>query len=123
AGIDTRGNAGDAGPAARLTWGRPSAMLASSRPGPRRPRVHENDDSTMPVQYWWWLLSLGLGILELVTGTFYLLVVAVGCAAGGAVAAMGLPAWAQFVAAAIVSVAGAGWVRKLRGSTQSRPAA
>jgi len=42
----------------------------------------------MQLQYWWWILALGMGVLELVTGTFYLLVLAAGCAAGG------LAAWA-----------------------------
>jgi membrane protein implicated in regulation of membrane protease activity len=68
----------------------------------------------MAVHYWWWVLALGIGILELVTGTFYLLMIALGCAAAGAVAAFGGPAWAQFVAAAAVSLAGAAVVRRAR---------
>lgn len=77
----------------------------------------------MAIQYWWWVGALGLGILELVSGTFYLLVLAAGCAAAGAVAVAGAPPWVQFVAAAIVSVAGAAWVRRLRtGAPDPHPA-
>ena len=54
----------------------------------------------MAIQYWWWVLALGIGILELLSGTFYLLMIALGCAAAGLVAALGAPIWAQFVAAA-----------------------
>jgi membrane protein implicated in regulation of membrane protease activity len=68
----------------------------------------------MAIQYWWWVLALGIGILELLSGSFYLLMIALGCAAAGAVAAVGAPMWAQFVAAALVALAGAAWVRRLR---------
>ncbi|MFN9775863.1 MAG: NfeD family protein [Burkholderiales bacterium] len=74
----------------------------------------------MAIQYWWWVLALGIGILELVTGTFYLLMIAVGCAAAGAVAAAGGPVWAQFVAAALVALAGAAWVRRARAGAPGR---
>lgn len=68
----------------------------------------------MAIQYWWWVLALGIGILELLSGTFYLVMIALGCAAAGAVAAVDGPIWAQFVAAALVALAGAAWVRRLR---------
>lgn len=66
----------------------------------------------MAIQYWWWLLALLLGILELVSGTFYLLVIAGGLAAAGLAAAGGAPLWAQFVTAAALSLAGAAAVRR-----------
>jgi membrane protein implicated in regulation of membrane protease activity len=68
----------------------------------------------MAIQYWWWILALGIGILELLSGTFYLLVIAAGCAAAGGIAAVGGPLWAQFVTAAVVSIAGAAWARRAR---------
>jgi membrane protein implicated in regulation of membrane protease activity len=77
----------------------------------------------MAIQYWWWVLALGIGILELLSGTFYLLVIATGCAAAGVVAAAGGPAWAQFTVAAVVSVAGAAWARRARaGAPAPEPA-
>lgn len=68
----------------------------------------------MSVQYWWWLIALALGICELLSGTIYLLVFAVGCVAAGAVAALGGPVWSQFAAAAAISLAGAAAVRRMR---------
>jgi membrane protein implicated in regulation of membrane protease activity len=75
--------------------------------------------AVMAIQYWWWVLALGIGILELLSGTFYLLMIALGCAAAGVVAAVGAPAWAQFVAAAAVALAGAAWVRRVRAGAPS----
>jgi membrane protein implicated in regulation of membrane protease activity len=53
----------------------------------------------------WWLLAGGLVALELVTGTFYLLMLAVGVAAGALAAHVGWGLTAQLVAAAAVGVA------------------
>lgn len=68
----------------------------------------------MATHDWWWILALGLGVLELISGTFYLLVLAAGSAAGGVIAVAGGPAWAQLSAAALVSVAGVAVVRRMR---------
>jgi membrane protein implicated in regulation of membrane protease activity len=77
----------------------------------------------MAIQYWWWVLALGIGILELLTGTFYLLMIALGCAAAGGAAALGAPVWVQLVSAALVALAGAAWVRQLRaGAPAAAPA-
>lgn len=77
----------------------------------------------MAVQYWWWVLALGIGVLELVSGTFYLLMIALGLAAGGAAAALGAPVWAQLLAAAAVALAGTAWVRRARaGAPAAGPA-
>lgn len=54
-------------------------------------------DSTL-----WWLAAGGLVALELVTGTFYLLMVAVGLAAGALAAHLGLASPVQWVSAALV---------------------
>ncbi|MET3131888.1 membrane protein implicated in regulation of membrane protease activity [Oxalobacteraceae bacterium GrIS 1.11] len=53
-----------------------------------------------------WFLAAGLVvILELFSGTFYLLMIAIGVAAGGVVALAGLGMVAQMVVAALVGVA------------------
>ena len=68
----------------------------------------------MAIQYWWWLLAIALGIAELFTGGFYLLVLGAGAAGAGLTAALGFGATAQFICAAIISAVGAGVVRRLR---------
>jgi membrane protein implicated in regulation of membrane protease activity len=68
----------------------------------------------MAIQYWWWLAAIALGIAEMFTGSFYLLVLAAGAAGAGVAAALGLGLAAQFVSAAVISVAGAAVVRRLR---------
>ena len=60
----------------------------------------------MQLLYWWWALALVLGVLELLTGTFYLLVLALGCAAGGAAAWAGASLSVQLLLSAAVSVCG-----------------
>ena len=50
----------------------------------------------------WWLLAAGLVALELFTGTFYLLMLAIGLAAGALAAHLGLSVTAQLVVAAVV---------------------
>ena len=59
-------------------------------------------DATM-----WWVLTGVLVVLELVTGTFYLLMLALGAAAGALVAMAGLGLNTQLVTAAIVGGLGA----------------
>ncbi len=65
----------------------------------------------------WWLLGGALVALELATGTFYLLMLAIGMAAGALSAHLGLPLAGQLVAAAVVGLGlTAGWyfVKKRR---------
>lgn len=50
----------------------------------------------------WWLLAAGLIALELITGTFFLLMLAVGMAAGAIAAHFGLGLPAQLIAAGVV---------------------
>ena len=59
-------------------------------------------DATM-----WWVLTGVLVVLELVTGTFYLLMLALGAAAGALVAMAGLGLNTQLVTAAILGGLGA----------------
>ncbi len=62
----------------------------------------------------WWIAAALLVALELGSGTFYLLMLAVGAAAGALAAHLGLaPAW-QWVAAAVVGTALAGMLYRLR---------
>lgn len=62
----------------------------------------------------WWVATGILVIMELLTGTFYLLVIAIGFAAGGVAHLGGLaPEW-QFLIAALVALAGVLIVRRSR---------
>ncbi|WP_343590985.1 NfeD family protein [Paracidovorax wautersii] len=53
----------------------------------------------------WWLVAGGAVIAELLTGTFYLLMLALGMVAGAAAAHMGASTSAQLLAAALVGSA------------------
>lgn len=53
----------------------------------------------------WWILAGALVALELATGTFYLLMIAVGMAAGALAAHAGLGLAAQLVVAAVLGLA------------------
>ena len=71
----------------------------------------------------WWLLAGAAVAIELLTGTFYLLMLAIGLAAGALVAHAGLGLAGQLVAAALVGGgAVAGWHLK-RGSLPTEPPA
>jgi membrane protein implicated in regulation of membrane protease activity len=62
----------------------------------------------------WFVVAFGLLVAELLTGTFYLLVIAVGLAAAGMAALAGAPAALQFVVAAAIGLAGSLWLRSTR---------
>ncbi len=51
---------------------------------------------------WWWLVAGGLVALELVTGTFYLLMLALGAAAAALAAHFGFSLPMQLIAAALL---------------------
>jgi membrane protein implicated in regulation of membrane protease activity len=62
-----------------------------------------------------WLVAAGvLVILELFTGTFYLLMIAIGLAVGGLVALAGGGFPAQAIGAAAVALAATGWLHRSR---------
>ena len=61
---------------------------------------------------WWMVLAFGLLILELVTGTFYLLVIAVALAAAGLADLAGATLTLQLVVAAVIGFTGALWLRR-----------
>lgn len=65
----------------------------------------------------WWLLAGALVALELLTGTFYLLMLALGAVSGALVAHAQVSMSAQIMAAALVvlaAVAGWTWVKRRR---------
>ena len=62
----------------------------------------------------WLVAGFLLVIVELVSGTFYLVVLGVAAVAGGAVAYMGLPFSVQAVVAAALAVGGIFWVNRVR---------
>ncbi len=68
----------------------------------------------MSIQAIWWLLAIALGAIELFTGSFYLLVLAVGAGVAALTALAGGSLAMQLIAAAVVSAGGAALVRKLR---------
>ena len=69
----------------------------------------------------WWIAAGVLVVAELATGTFYLLMVALGCVAGAAAAYMGLGNSAQLVAAALLG-GGATYAWHLKRSREPRTA-
>lgn len=71
----------------------------------------------------WWLIAGALVAIELATGTFYLLMLAVGAAAAALASHLGLGLTAQIVTAAVVGGAAVVlWHQKRAGRTQSAPA-
>ena len=76
----------------------------------------------MALYYLWWIAAAVLVGVEMMTGTFYLLVVALACVAGGLVAYTGFdPGW-QWGVAAVIEVIGTAavvlWKKKF--ATQPR---
>lgn len=71
---------------------------------------------------WWWLTAGLLVLAELLSGTFYLLMFALGCAAGALAGHAGLPATAQVAIAAIVGAgATAVWHYRRASAPRSAP--
>jgi membrane protein implicated in regulation of membrane protease activity len=71
----------------------------------------------------WWLLTGAAVALELLTGTFYLLMLAIGLAAAAIAAHLGVPQGPQFITAALIGGgAVAGW-HLVRGRRPAEPAA
>ena len=75
----------------------------------------------MALQYLWWIAAAILVGVEMMTGTFYLLVVALACVAGGAVAAMGYDIGWQWGAAAVVEVLGTLAINRWKRTHQTKP--
>ncbi len=60
----------------------------------------------MQLHFWWWIAALLLGVAELFTGNFFLLVLGLGVAAGGLVAWIGGSLTVQIAGTAIVTLTG-----------------
>ena len=72
--------------------------------------------------YWtWWILAAVLVGAELLTGTFYLLAVAVAFAVGGLAAVLGVALPLQLVVAGVVAVAATMVAHKWRGTRVPPP--
>ena len=69
----------------------------------------------MALYVYWFLLALVLIGLEMATGTFYLLVVAIAMAIGGAAALIGMGLAAQLAVAALAGVVGIILLRRWKG--------
>ncbi len=76
----------------------------------------------LAVSTWWWIVAGALVAAELATGTFYILMVAIGCAAG-ALASYALPGFMgqAFVAAAVGGGAVLAWHRRGARSASTLP--
>ena len=69
--------------------------------------------------YWWWaVLGIALTIAELITGTFYLLVIGIAALAGAGVAFYTHSFWVQALTATAVAIIGVILVNRFR-KTQS----
>src|SRR5215203_5874367 len=62
----------------------------------------------------WFVIGFGLVVAELLTGTFYLLVIAVAFGAAGIAALLGAPIVIQLATAAAFSLGGTLWLRSSR---------
>jgi membrane protein implicated in regulation of membrane protease activity len=69
---------------------------------------------------WWFVLAFGLLIAELVTGTFYLLVIAFALACAGAANLLGAGLALQLVIAAAIGFGGSLWLRNSRFGRRGR---
>jgi len=67
----------------------------------------------------WLVAGFLLIIVELVTGTFYLLVLGISALAGGTVAHLGQPFSVQAMVAAVLAVAGVMWVNRFRKTSKA----
>lgn len=73
---------------------------------------------------WWWIAAGVLAAVELATGTFYVLMLAIGCVVGALAGYAGIPLLAQVMVALVVGAVAVGlWHRKrLRDPTFVTPA-
>ena len=63
---------------------------------------------------WWFVIGFGLLVAELLTGTFYLLIIAVAMGVAGIAAFLGASPALQFVIAAVIGLGGSVWMRSTR---------
>jgi membrane protein implicated in regulation of membrane protease activity len=73
-------------------------------------------------EYWWWAIAgIALIIAELITGTFYLLVIGIAALAGAIVAFLHYSFWIQALVAAAIAIFGVTLVTRFRKSQTSSP--
>jgi membrane protein implicated in regulation of membrane protease activity len=73
-------------------------------------------------EYWWWAIAgIALIIAELITGTFYLLVIGIAALAGAVVALLHHSFWIQTLVAAAIAIVGVTLVTRFRKSQTSSP--
>ena len=63
---------------------------------------------------WWFVLAFALLVAELLTGTFYLLVISIALAGAGVASLFGAPLRLQLVIAAVIGFGGALLLRRMR---------
>jgi len=63
---------------------------------------------------WWFVVGFGLLVAELLTGTFYLMVIAFALGVAGLAALAGTSLSLQFVLAAAIGLGGSMWLRSTR---------
>ena len=68
----------------------------------------------------WAAAGLALAIAELLTGTFYLLVLGIAALAGAVVAFFGLGFWGQALVSSLLAVGGVIWIRQRRKSMEPK---
>ncbi|MFL9906253.1 NfeD family protein [Paraburkholderia sp. RL17-337-BIB-A] len=73
-----------------------------------------------PGGLFWWIVAGVLVVLELISGTFYLLMIAVGCVAAAIAHIAGAAADLQFVIAAVVALAAVLLLRRSRFGRRTR---
>ena len=73
----------------------------------------------------WWIAAAALMAVELLTGTFYLLVIGLAVACGGAAAWLGVDSPVQWLTAGVLAIVGTvllrRWKRRLVASTPQQP--
>lgn len=74
----------------------------------------------MEAHYWWWLLALALGIAEILTGTIFLLVLALSFLLGGATAWLGFGGTVQLLVTSTCAFVGWGLLLRQRTRTRAR---
>lgn len=71
----------------------------------------------------WVMVGFALIIAELLTGTFFLLVLGIAAFAGAAMGWLGQGFWPQALVSAVVAVAGVVWVQRRPRSSRGKPMA
>lgn len=74
----------------------------------------------MPSYAYWFLLALGLLAMEMLTGTFYMLILSVAVGTGGLAALLGWDMSVQITCSVITGMIGVMIVRKMKGASTAK---